>query len=184
MQNKFEVTIVRATAYEERVEYSFNYRLTGGDGEADAAVSRAEAAGLMDRYCAEAASICSKVGGCVMGARTSVDQGTVHVDVSCEASSSSDSLEGCAAFRGVKATVGAFAEDFMIPTTDNETGQLLGPDGEQGGDKSAALRDFFASVSAVAQAGIERDETDVAAVELSPEAVERAGEIYRANPQV
>lgn len=45
--------------------------------------------------------------------------------------------------------------------------------------KDVALQDLFTSLAAVAQAGMENGQSDVAALDLPDETVTRAGEIYR-----
>jgi hypothetical protein len=48
-------------------------------------------------------------------------------------------------------------------------------------EKETAMRDFLATIGAVAQAGIEHGQENTVALDLPEETIVRAGEIFRQN---
>ena len=55
-------------------------------------------------------------------------------------------------------------------------------DTNQGGiDRDVAMADFAAGIRAVAKAGIEQGHVDLPAIDLPPETLTRAAEIYKAE---
>lgn len=101
-------------------EVKHTFRIGLGVKLADTDISSNEIGTRTGEFCEATSVRCSRVGGCVIGAMTSIeqqaDEDMAHVDLSCVAWLKTQSLEGCRLAEEAPFAVDASLQEFMTRT--------------------------------------------------------------------